>query len=86
MLQNGGAQAFEDAYVLGELLQTSADWESCLTQFINRRDTRVQWVKTASDQKISALSQEQVLIRNERIQEDGAPNVKGFKMLMKTNP
>lgn len=86
MLQNGGAQAFEDAYVLGKLLQTSTDWERCLSEFVTRRDARVTWVKTVSDQKIVALSQEQASIRNDKIRQEGAPNVKGFKLLMKTSP
>ncbi len=85
MLQNGAAQAFEDAYVLGELFATLA-LDDIAAAYETRRAARAQWVKTASDRKIVALGQEQVNARNAMIREKGAPNVSGFKILMQKNP
>ena len=86
MLQNGGAQAFEDAYILKELLREKRTFSELLSAFAERRNERVTWVKNASDQKIIALSKQQAEERNQKIRQEGAPNIKGFKILMKEKP
>ena len=86
MLQNGGAQAFEDAYILEELLRKTKTFSALLNAFAERRNERVTWVKNASDQKIIALSKQQAEERNQKIRQEGAPNIKGFKILMKEKP
>ncbi len=90
MLQNGAAQGFEDAYVLQDLLFQrikSEDVVSLLDAFEKRRSKRVQNIFEMSNVKMRELSNpEQVLERNEAIRKSGAPNVNGFKLIMKQNP
>jgi 2-polyprenyl-6-methoxyphenol hydroxylase-like FAD-dependent oxidoreductase len=90
MLQNGAAQAFEDAYVLQDLLSEKMKREE-VTAFIDafekRRNTRVQSIFAMSNAKIQAISNpEQIQGRNEAIRKMGAPNVNGFKLIMQQNP
>lgn len=90
MLQNGAAQAFEDAYVLQDLLTDKMKTEE-VTAFIDafekRRNARVQSIFAMSNAKIQAISNpEQIQGRNEAIRKMGAPNVNGFKLIMKQNP
>jgi 2-polyprenyl-6-methoxyphenol hydroxylase-like FAD-dependent oxidoreductase len=90
MLQNGAAQAFEDAYVLQDLLTDRMGPEG-VTGFIDafekRRSARVQNIFTMSNAKIQAISNpEQIQGRNEAIRKLGAPNVNGFKLIMQQNP
>ncbi len=90
MLQNGAAQAFEDAYVLQELLSDdmrAGQVPSLIEAFKNRRDLRVQNIFNMSNVKIKALSDpQQIQGRNEAIRKSGAPNVNGFKLIMQQNP
>ena len=90
MLQNGAAQAFEDAYVLQDLLTDKMTTEK-VTAFIDafekRRTARVQSIFAMSNAKIQAISNpEQIQGRNEAIRKLGAPNVNGFKLIMQQNP
>ncbi len=89
-LQNGAAQAFEDAYVLQELLHplfTKQQIPSLIDAFEKRRTPRVQQIFTLSNAKLQALSDpKQVQGRNEAIRKTGAPNVHGFKLIMQENP
>jgi hypothetical protein len=57
-----------------------------LSAFAERRNERVTWVKNASDQRIIALSKQQAEEINQKIRQEGAPNIKGFKILMKEKP
>lgn len=90
MLQNGAAQAFEDAYVLQELLSHKMKTEEVsgfIDAFEQRRKTRVQNIFAMSNAKIQAISNpEQIQGRNEAIRKMGAPNVNGFKLIMQQNP
>ncbi len=87
MLQNGAAQAFEDAYVLKLLLENGASFKDLITSFEERRRPRVQMVFDASNTKIRVISNpvEAEAIKTS-VRTNGAPNVNGFKILMKTNP
>lgn len=90
MLQNGAAQAFEDAYVLQDLFTDKMKTEE-VTAFIDafekRRNARVQSIFAMSNAKIQAISNpEQVQGRNEAIRKMGPPNVNGFKLIMQQNP
>ena len=85
-LQNGAAQAFEDAYVLSDILKQGHCLEECLTNFVDRRDPRIKWIKAVSNQKMNVINHEQASLRNKNIQEKGATNVRAFEVLMKTNP
>lgn len=87
MLQNGAAQAFEDAYVLKSLLENGASFKDLITSFEERRRPRVQMVFDASNTKIRVISNpvEAEAIKTS-VRTNGAPNVNGFKILMKTNP
>ncbi|MBJ7449136.1 MAG: FAD-dependent monooxygenase [Parachlamydiales bacterium] len=90
MLQNGAAQAFEDAYVIQDLLKEQMDSHSVIS-FVNtfekRRFARVQNIFTMSNAKIQAISDPQLIQgRNEAIKKSGAPNVIGFKLIMQQNP
>jgi len=90
MLQNGAAQAFEDAYVIQDLLTQDVKREqisSFIDAFEKRRLPRVQTVYNMSNAKIQAISNpEQLQGRNDMIRKLGAPNVNGFKLLMQQNP
>lgn len=90
MLQNGAAQAFEDAYVLQDLLPKGVNRgqiPALIDAFINRRRPRVQTISTMSDVKIQAISDpKQVQGRNDAIRKMGAPNVNGFKLIMQQSP
>lgn len=90
MLQNGVAQAFEDAYVIQDLLNeqiNSNSVASFVDTFEKRRLARVQSIFTMSNAKIQAISDpEQIQGRNEAIRKSGAPNVNGFKLIMQQNP
>ncbi len=87
MLQNGAAQAFEDAYVIQELLKDQKEIPSLIDAFENRRLARVNTIYTISCAKIQALSDpKQIQGRNEAIRKSGAPNVQAFKLIMKQNP
>jgi 2-polyprenyl-6-methoxyphenol hydroxylase-like FAD-dependent oxidoreductase len=48
MMGQGGSMAMEDALVLAELLQATADVESALATFAQRRRPRVNWVQQQS--------------------------------------
>lgn len=88
-LQNGAAQAFEDAYVLGQLLMLKKLWTgpSLINSFVARRDQRVKFVFEQSNKKMQQLSRpEEVVMRNGWIRKNGAPNVRGFEILMQKNP
>ncbi|XP_022778446.1 uncharacterized protein LOC111320007, partial [Stylophora pistillata] len=58
MLQNGAAQAFEDAYVLQEILKENGlpNIKKVMEQYQSRRHQRAAWVKEVSDKKIVALT------------------------------
>lgn len=90
MLQNGAAQAFEDAYVIQDLFAkgvTKAQIPGYITAFTKRRQERVEHIFTQSNAKIQSLSNpQQIQGRNEAIRKLGAPNVTGFKQFMKANP
>jgi 2-polyprenyl-6-methoxyphenol hydroxylase-like FAD-dependent oxidoreductase len=90
MLQNGAAQAFEDAYVLQDLLTNKMKPEEVpafIDAFEKRRNARVQSIFAMSNAKIQAISNpEQIQGRNEAIRKLGAPNVNGFKLIMQQNP
>lgn len=90
MLQNGAAQAFEDAYVLQDLLSdrmSSTQVPDLIDVFEKRRFSRVEQIFTMSNAKIQAISNpEQIQGRNEAIRKCGAPNVNGFKLIMQQNP
>lgn len=90
MLQNGAAQAFEDAYVLQDLLSDKMKPEkisALIDAFEKRRNARVQSIFTMSNAKIQTISNpEQIQGRNEAIRKMGAPNVNGFKLIMQQNP
>lgn len=90
MLQNGAAQAFEDAYVLQDLLtdqMRSDEVPDLITTFEKRRSARVQNIFTMSNAKIRAISNPEDLEgRNEAIRKFGAPNVNAFKLFMQENP
>lgn len=87
-LQNGAAQSFEDAYVLQELLPSyGSQVPALIDAFVKRRLSRVQTIFSMSNTKIQAISDpEQIQGRNEAIRKTGAPNVKGFKLIMQQNP
>ncbi len=89
-LQNGAAQAFEDAYVLQDLLAnkpTSDQIPALLESFEKRRVARVQSIFNISNAKIQALSDPaQMEARNAAIRKSGAPNVNGFKLIMQKSP
>ncbi|MBY0528570.1 MAG: FAD-dependent monooxygenase [Rhabdochlamydiaceae bacterium] len=90
MLQNGAAQAFEDAYVLQDLIENKMKSEK-VTAFIEafekRRRERVQNIFAMSNIKIQAISDpQQIQGRNEAIRKMGAPNVHGFRLIMQQNP
>jgi 2-polyprenyl-6-methoxyphenol hydroxylase-like FAD-dependent oxidoreductase len=87
-LQQGGAQAIEDAYVLGDILakQPEKNIAEIIDQFIERRQKRVQWIMEQSDRRIKALSADEVAARDAAIKEKGAPNVTAFKIFMRENP
>jgi 2-polyprenyl-6-methoxyphenol hydroxylase-like FAD-dependent oxidoreductase len=87
MLQNGAAQAFEDAYVIQELIKDETQVPALIDAFEKRRFARVQTIFTLSCAKIQALSDpKQIQGRNEAIRKLGAPNVQGFKLIMQQNP
>lgn len=89
-LQNGAAQAFEDAYVLQDLLTDQMkpkEIAALIDAFEKRRFARVQNIFTMSNVKIQAVSDpKQIQGRNEAIRKSGAPNVNGFKLIMQQNP
>lgn len=89
-LQNGAAQAFEDAYVLQDLLaaqMNSADVPSLIDAFAARRLPRVRNIFNASNIKIQTISNPlEIQGRNEAIRKMGAPNVNGFRLIMQQNP
>lgn len=90
MLQNGAAQAFEDAYVIQDLLphrMNRAQVPALIDAFVTRRLSRVQNIFNMSNMKIQAISDpKQIQGRNEAIRKMGAPNVNGFKLIMQQNP
>lgn len=90
MLQNGAAQAFEDAYVLQDLLPLRMNRTlvpTLIDAFVIRRLPRVQNIFNMSNMKIQAISDpKQIHGRNEAIRKMGAPNVNGFKLIMQQNP
>jgi 2-polyprenyl-6-methoxyphenol hydroxylase-like FAD-dependent oxidoreductase len=90
MLQNGAAQAFEDAFALQDLLTGSVSKEAIpalIDKFEARRFARVQMIFAMSNIKIQSISDpQQIMGRNEAIRRTGAPNVQGFKLIMKENP
>ncbi len=90
MLQNGAAQAFEDAFVLQDMCKNGVQPEevpNLINSFIARREARVQKIFTTSNVKIQALSDPKIVEgRNETIRKMGAPNVNAFKQFMKENP
>ena len=90
MLQQGGAQAMEDAYVLGESLKLVLAGECSISeavaQFIKRRNDRVQSIMTQSDSRIKAFTAEEAAARAEYFKTHGAPNVAAFKVFMQENP
>lgn len=90
MLQNGVAQAFEDAYVMSELVQTcyTSEQVPALTHaFEIRRKQRVQKIFDESNQKIQSISDPiTIKERQESMRKNGAPNVLGFKRIFQTNP
>ena len=90
MLQNGAAQAFEDAYVLQDLLSakvTNEEIPALIQAFNSRRLSRVEKIYMMSNAKIQAISDpSQIAGRNEAIKTDGPPNVNAFKILMQENP
>ncbi len=90
MLQNGAAQAFEDAYVLQELVKTCRSGKEIpelVDAFTKRRTARVEQIYTSSNAKIQAISDPKLLeTRNQMIRTSGAPNVNAFKLFMKQNP
>jgi 2-polyprenyl-6-methoxyphenol hydroxylase-like FAD-dependent oxidoreductase len=90
MLQNGAASAFEDAYVLQELIKsgiTPGTIPSLINAFEERRRQRVQQIFDMSNMRIKAISDPRLVSeRNKAIRENGAPNVNGFKVVMRNNP
>ncbi len=48
MMGQGGSMALEDALVLAECLQAASDVEMALSTFVNRRRSRVGWVRQQS--------------------------------------
>lgn len=76
----------EDAYVLGEPFKSGEDLSTLATRYQARREPRSKWVKETSDTRIVAIGHEQAAARNAAIREKGAPNVTGFRVLMKENP
>ncbi len=89
MLQNGAAQAFEDAYVLQELMKEDLkkNIPGLIDAFVARRKARAELVFNFSNVKIQAISDPALIEgRNAAIKANGAPNVSGFKLLMQTNP
>jgi 2-polyprenyl-6-methoxyphenol hydroxylase-like FAD-dependent oxidoreductase len=48
MMGQGGSMAMEDAFVLAELVEATADLESALATFAERRGPRVKWVQQQS--------------------------------------
>lgn len=90
MLQNGAAQAFEDAYVLQELFNegvTTGQIPTLIEAFAKRRTSRVEQVFAISNATIKAISDpQQIHGRNEAIRRSGAPNVNAFKLIMQHNP
>ncbi len=90
MLQNGAAQAFEDAYVIQELFKRGVPTQeipAAIDAFISRREARVQKIYTISNAKIQAISDPKIVQgRNDAIRASGAPNVNAFKQFMKENP
>ncbi len=89
-LQNGAAQAFEDAYVLQDLLFDKIDRVQVpllIDAFVKRRLSRVESIFNMSNRKIQASSDpQQIQGRNDAIRKMGAPNVNGFKVIMQDNP
>ena len=79
MLQQGGALAIEDGWVLGEEincgLSRNESIVQILTNFVNRRDKRVRFIVQESDK-----------VGNGFIKQNEAQNVTMFKILMKENP
>lgn len=87
MLQNGAAQAFEDAYVIQELVDKTNDILTLINAFSERRKKRVQSIFDMSNQKIKAISDpSQIETFKAFIRTNGAPNVNGFKLIMRENP
>lgn len=88
MLQQGGAQAIEDAYVLGDIFakEVGKNVAEIIEKFVNRRQKRVQWIMEQSDRRIKALNAEESAARDAIIREKGAPNVTAFKLFMRENP
>lgn len=85
-LQQGGAQAIEDGWVLGEEINSGMSRGESITQiltnFVNRRHERVKLIAEESDKKMKILPE----VRNNFIKKNGAPNVAMFRIIMKENP
>lgn len=86
MLQQGGAQAIEDAWILSEELKKGLSHGNAisliLTNFVKRREARVKMIVDESDKRIKVLPE----VRNNFIKQNGAPNVSMFRVIMKENP
>lgn len=86
-LQQGGAQAIEDAFVWQEEFQkTKTSLDSAIENFKKRRDSRVKDVLTASNMRMKLMSQEGMESRYEAIRKNGPLNRAGFLAIMQDNP
>jgi 2-polyprenyl-6-methoxyphenol hydroxylase-like FAD-dependent oxidoreductase len=84
MLQQGGAQAIEDAVILANIINQLNRPKEILDEFKKEREARVKWVVDQSDSRIKSLerlSDEQVMMRNEFLKKNGPLNVTGWKVL-----
>jgi hypothetical protein len=76
--------------VLQDLLTETINTEevpALINAFEKRRHARVQTIFAMSNAKIQAISDPaQIQGRNEAIRKMGAPNVNGFRLIMKQNP
>lgn len=85
-IQQGGAQAFEDAYVLREEWTANRSIDEILDQFKQRRQDRVDKVVKLSNAPMKSFSSEQMEAIYASIRQNGAPNVLGLKAIMGQNP
>lgn len=87
-IQQGGAQAIEDAYVLGQELKRGLNEQKSIFKIleavVDRRHERVQWVYDQSNQNPIDPQSRNDLIN--LIKERGMPNVNCWKVLMAQNP
>jgi 2-polyprenyl-6-methoxyphenol hydroxylase-like FAD-dependent oxidoreductase len=70
MMGQGGCMAMEDALVLAETLHSTADLESALDTFVNRRRSRVSWVQQES-RAVGEMLRKPSNVRNAALREQG---------------